>query len=64
MADQLLAESISTPAEFMEKIGRSMSEHAEKVGESWEQLWQKDTEGLKKAGITAPKDRKSVYAIC
>ena len=40
-----------------------MSEHSEKVGENWEQLFKNGTEGLKKAGITAPKDRKSVEAL-
>ena len=35
-----------------------MSEHESKLGETWEDLWKRDSESLKAAGVTAPKDRK------
>lgn len=38
-----------------------MEQHESKLGEDWESLWKKDTERLKAAGITAPKERKSVF---
>ena len=51
-------DGIQTPGEFLAKIGRNMSEHESKLGETWEDLWRRDSESLKAAGVTAPKDRK------
>ncbi|KAK9893754.1 hypothetical protein P389DRAFT_174601 [Cystobasidium minutum MCA 4210] len=53
-------DDINTPADFLKRIGRSMEQHESKLGEDWESLWKKDTERLKAAGITAPKERKYI----
>jgi hypothetical protein len=52
------ADDVATPADFLKRIGRSMEQHESKVGEDWASFWNKKTEELKEAGITAPKDRK------
>lgn len=55
-------ERISTPTEFLTKIGRSMAEHDGKLGSTWEELWSRyaTSEDLEKAGVSAPKERKYI----